>query len=277
MSSWRYVEQLSRQVRQFCSDYLLRLNKDLGQHFLIDQNVLDQIVKAADIKQDDHIVEIGPGIGILTKELLKKAGKVTAIELDDRMLPLIEKFITNNQKLETRNQLTIIQDNALKVPFPTEKYKVVANIPYHITSPLLRHAFLESDVKPDSMTLLIQKEVAEKICDTKSAGLLTILVNLFGKPELITNVPPESFLPPPKVDSAVLHIECFKEPIADKETLEEIFRLAKVAFGQKRKMLRKTIGAFQGGMERLSAAAIDEKRRPQELSIEEWVRLAKTK
>lgn len=271
------MEPLSRQIRQFCSDHLLRLNKDLGQHFLIDQNVLDQIIAAAKIKPDDHIVEIGPGIGILTKELLAKAKKVTAIELDDRLIPFMELYIANRSENDNRNKLNIINNNALKTPFPEEKYKIVANIPYHITSPLLRHAFLESEVKPNSMTLLIQKEVAEKICDTKSAGMLTILVNLFGEPELITAVPPKNFLPPPKVDSAVLHIKCYSKPRADKETLEEIFRLTKIAFGQKRKMLRKTIGGFLGGMERLSAAAIDEKRRPQELSIDEWVRLAQTR
>ncbi|MBU2213318.1 ribosomal RNA small subunit methyltransferase A [Patescibacteria group bacterium] len=267
------MEPLSRQIRQFCSIHSLKLNTDLGQHFLIDQDILDRIVETADIQPDDHIVEIGPGIGILTKKLLKKAGKVTAIELDKRMIPLIEKYVESTVNC----QLSIVNSNALKVPLPEEQYKIVANIPYHITSPLLRHAFLESETQPESITLLIQKEVAEKICDTKSAGILTILVNLFGKPQLITTVPPESFLPPPKVNSAVLHIECFDEPLTDKETLEEVFRLTKVAFGQKRKMLRKTIGAFQGGLERLSAAEIDEKRRPQELSVEEWVRLAQAK
>ena len=276
------METLSDHVRQFCSNHRLKLNKELGQHFLTDQEVLDQIIEAADIKPDDHIVEIGPGIGILTKELLQKTGKVTAIELDKRMIPLIEEYTQFSipcpeRSRRVNSQFSIIQNNALKVPFPTEKHKIVANIPYHITSPLLRHAFLESETQPRSITLLIQKEVAEKICDTKSAGILTILVNLFGKPQLITTVPPESFLPPPKVNSAVLHIECFDEPLTDKENLEEIFRLTKIAFGQKRKMLRKTIGAFQGGMERLSAADIDEKRRPQELSVEEWVRLAQTK
>jgi len=271
------MEPLSRQIRQFCSLHGLRLNKDLGQHFLIDQKVLDQIIEAADIKEDDHIVEIGPGIGILTKELLQKANKVTAIELDQRLIPFMEVYIANSSNPDARSSLEIINNNALNVPFPEDKYKIVANIPYHITSPLLRHAFLESETQPESITLLIQKEVAEKICDTKSAGILTILVNLFGKPQLITTVPPESFLPPPKVDSAVLHIECFEEPVACAETIDEIFRLTKIAFGQKRKMLRKTIGAFQGGMERLSAAAIDEKRRPQELSIDEWVRLAQTR
>jgi len=266
------VDLLSNRVRQFCSEHGLKLNKRLGQHFLIDENILNLIVEAAEIKESDHIVEIGPGIGILTAELLKKAEKVTAIELDKRMIPLLQEF--TNQKLKTKNQLTIICQNALKTPLPEDSYKIVANIPYHITSPLLRHAFLESENYPKSMTLLIQKEVAEKICSEKDRGMLTILVNLFGKPKIVTKVSPEAFLPPPKVDSAVLHIECFERPLAEKPILEQIFKLTKLAFGQKRKMIKKTLGLFPPGGERLLALGIDEKRRPQELSTQEWVELA---
>ncbi|MDP7247095.1 MAG: 16S rRNA (adenine(1518)-N(6)/adenine(1519)-N(6))-dimethyltransferase RsmA [Candidatus Peribacteraceae bacterium] len=266
------MESLSDRVRQFCSDHNLKLNKHLGQHFLIDQSILDQIIESAEIEETDHIVEIGPGIGILTAELLKKTGKVTAIELDKRMIPLLQEF--TNRQPKPNNRLTIINQNALQTPFPDERYKIVANIPYHITSPLLRHAFMESERAPESLTLLIQREVAEKICDEKSAGLLTILVNLFGKPKIVTKVPQEAFLPPPKVDSAVLHIECFDKPLAEKPICEEIFKLTKIAFSQKRKMLRKTLGVFRFGAERLSALGIDEKRRPQELSTREWVDLA---
>jgi len=285
------VKSLEEKVRQFCAEHGVKLKKSLGQNFLIDEEVLEKIVSAANIQSDDHIIEIGPGIGILTAQLLKKAKKVTAIELDRTLVPLLKEYVARNQKPacveltcgelgrtrrdETRNQLTIIQDNALRVPFPKTPYKIVANIPYHITSPLLRHAFMESPTPPYSLTLLLQREVAEKICDTESAGILTILVHLFGKPEVIVTVPPKSFLPPPKVDSAVLHVECFSQPLADKETLEQVFRLVKIAFSQKRKMLRNTLGAFPGGGELLSALKIDEKRRPQTLFVEEWLEMAK--
>ena len=266
---------LHEEVREFCQARGLRLSTDLGQHFLVDEAVLNAIVATADIQSNDHIVEIGPGIGILTKELLKSAGHVTAIELDKRLIPLLKKFVNKNQKLETRNKLEIVQGNALHTPLPTEPYKIVANIPYHITSPLLHHAFLESEVPPQSMTLLLQREVGEKISNKEDAGILTILVGLFGKPQYIMTVPPQAFLPPPKVDSAILHIECFEKPLAESETIETIFKLTKVAFGQRRKMLRNTLGAFHGGMERLSSLGIDEKRRPQTLTIEEWIALAK--
>ena len=264
------MPSLKDEIRQFCSTYALRLNTDLGQHFLVDEEVLQTIVEAPNIQPKDRIVEIGPGIGVLTKELLARAGKVTAIELDERLIPILETYVHDDPKLE------VVQGNALKVPMPTEPYKIVANIPYHITSPLLRHAFMESTVHPTSMTLLIQKEVAEKICDTEHAGILTIVVGLFGTPEVLIDVPPKSFLPPPKVDSAVLHIECFSEPLADDETLKRIFSLIKIAFSQKRKMLRGTLGKQPKGAEALQKVGIDATRRPETLSVEEWVALARS-
>jgi 16S rRNA (adenine1518-N6/adenine1519-N6)-dimethyltransferase len=281
-----------KSIAPFLQAHGLRLNTDLGQHFLTDEGVLRAIVEAAGIRPEDHVVEIGPGIGVLTVELLQKAKRVTAIELDQKMIPLLEKFLrTNvstlrpssgqaNERMDPSAQLkagtlTIVHGNALTTPMPREPYIVVANIPYHITSPLLRHIFLESPVHPRSLTLLMQREVAQKICDDHDRGMLTILVGLFGTPRIVTCVPPGAFLPPPKVDSAVLHIACFEKPLTDTATIDEVFQLVKVGFSQKRKMLRNTIGALHGGMERLSALCIDEKRRPQTLTIEEWIALAR--
>lgn len=262
------MTNLASHVRQFCSQHHLQLNTDLGQHFLISEEVLEAILTAAQVHPDDHIVEIGPGIGILTKELLQKTERVTAIEIDARLIPLLY-FYTDPSAPK------IIQGNALHVPMPDGPYKIVANIPYHITSPLLRHVFLESKSAPTSLTLLIQREVAEKICDTESAGILTILVALFGTPRIVTKVPPDAFLPPPEVDSAVLHIDCFPEPKANRESIEEILKLTKIAFAQKRKMLRNCFGAFPETLERLSALGIDLKRRPETLTVDEWIALAK--
>jgi len=263
------VQKLEEHVRQFCKTYALKLNTDLGQHFLVDQEVLDAIVDASGIHTEDTVVEIGPGIGVLTKELLTRAAKVVAVELDARLIPLLETYVEDDPRLE------VIQGNALRVPLPKEPYRIVANIPYHITSPLLRHAFLESDITPVSLTLLIQKEVAEKICDTQHTGLLTILVGLFGTPEIIADVPPSCFLPPPQVDSAVLHIQCFPEPIASADELKKIFSLTKIAFSRKRKMLSNSIGKQPGGAEMLKKAGIHADRRPETLTVEEWVKLAK--
>ena len=134
---------------------------------------------------------------------------------------------------------------------------------------------MESSVPPKSLTLLIQKEVADRICDTKNAGILTIIVALFGKATKVINVPPSCFLPPPKVDSAVIHIDCYEKPLADAATIEQVLKLTKIGFSQKRKMLRNTFGTFPEGLELLSSQGIDETRRPQTLSIDEWIALAK--
>lgn len=266
-----HMGNLAQEIRQFCSAHRLRLNKDLGQHFLTDETVLADIVAAARIEAADHIVEIGPGIGVLTRELLKHAGKVTAVEVDGRLIGLLRKFV---HEAEDSARCKIINGNALQVALPDPPFKIVANIPYHITAPLLRHAFLESK-PPAAMTLLIQREVAEKICDQHDRGMLTILVQLFGQPHIVRHVPASAFLPPPKVESSVLHITCYKEPKASPAVIKQIFRLAKVGFGQKRKMLRNSIGAMEQGIQNMGKAGIDPTDRPQELAVEQWIDLAR--
>jgi len=266
----KYMKELKDEIGAFCREQHLKLNTDLGQHFLVDQTVLDAIIAAAKIQPDDQIIEIGPGIGVLTKELLKRTKNVTAIELDTRLIPLLRAYTGYEE-------FTVIENNALQVPLPETPYKIVANIPYHITSPLLRHMFLESKTYPTSVTLLIQREVAEKICDQQNGGILTVLVALFGTARIVTHVPPWSFLPAPKVHSSVLHIDCYSEPKAPIAAMEEIFALTKIAFAQKRKMLRNSFGTFPGGLELLSAVGIDPTRRAQTLSVEEWIALAEAK
>ncbi len=262
---------LAEQIRLFCKKQKLSMNTDLGQHFLIDEVVLEGILDAACIEKTDTVLEIGAGIGILTKELLGKTKHVTTIEIDTQLVPRLFAYI----KACGENKLpTVIEGNALNVDFPTVPYKIVANIPYHITSPLLRHAFLEGSHPPTSLTLLIQREVAEKICDTKDAGMLTVIVALFGKARIVMNVPPSSFLPPPKVDSAVLHIDCYEKPLTDRATMDKVFTLTKLAFSQKRKMLRNTLGSLPNGPAMMESVGVEPTRRPQTLSIDEWIKLA---
>lgn len=271
---------LADTIRLFCKKQGLKMNTDLGQHFLVDETVLAKILEAANVQVDETVLEIGAGIGILTHKLLTQTKHVTTIEIDQRLIPLLHAYI----KSRGENKVpTVIEGNALNVAFPTVPYKIVANIPYHITSPLLRHAFLEGrDVAgrgmpwhaPTSLTLLIQREVAEKICDTKDAGMLTIVVALFGRPRIVVNVPPSAFMPPPKVDSAVLHIDCFEKPLTDAATMDRVFMMTKLAFSQKRKMLRNTISTLPNGDEIMEKAGIDPTRRPQTLSIAEWITLA---
>lgn len=292
MSTFLYMS-LEQTVRNFCKEHGLELKKSLGQNYLVDQEVLDAIIKAAQIEEEDHILEIGAGIGILTKELIQKAKHVTAIEIDERAVELLPKYLGSSfdttapqchlecpdkdvskddiaeQSLRMTEGLILHKANALETPFPHTPYKIVANIPYHITSALLHKAFIEEQCKPTSVTLMIQKEVAEKICTDTDGSRLTILVKLFGTPKLIRTVPASAFLPPPKVDSAVIHIQSHSEPLAGPETIERVFNLTKVAFGQRRKMLRNTID-----LKLLESAGIDPSRRPQTLSVGEWITLA---
>jgi 16S rRNA (adenine1518-N6/adenine1519-N6)-dimethyltransferase len=265
---------LRQEISQLCQASGLRLNTDLGQHFLVDETVLDAILDASLLQAGERVIEIGPGLGVLTRRLLTAGGQVTAIEIDRRFLPVLA--MATSQGGNVHPSLTIIEGNALEVPFPAEPYRIIANIPYHITSPLLRHAFLESATRPLSLTLLIQREVAERICDTEDRGLLTIVVGLFGTPRIVTHVPPTAFLPAPKVDSSVIHIDAHAQPLITAEDLPHVLRVLKVGFHQKRKMLRNTISTLPGGEEALSIAEIDPQRRPQTLSVEEWVRLGLT-
>lgn len=265
------MSTLKEEIQSFCRQHNLRLNTNLGQHYLINQDVLDCIIDTAAINADDTVVEIGPGIGILTREILQYTNNVITIEIDARIQPLLKEFLEGS---DCTHLPEMILGDALRTPLPTVPYKIVANIPYHITSPLLRHAFLESPTPPTDLTLLIQREVAEKICDTKESSLLSIIVQLFGTPTLITHVPPHDFIPPPQVDSSVIHIAAHTKVLAESTVIDAVLRLGKIAFSQKRKMLRNTLGSLPYGLELLQDCKIDAMRRPQTLRIEEWCAVA---
>ncbi len=259
---------VDEKIKELLRKHGIRLKTDAGQHFLIDEDVLAEIICAADLSPSDRVWEIGPGIGVLTAELLKRAAHVTSVEIDPRFPPLIREYT------QSATHLTIITGNALQTPTPTDgPYKVVANIPYHITSPLLHHVFMESAILPTSVTFLIQREVAENIASRGSESILSILTRLYGEPSLLRLVSPEAFLPPPAVDSAVLHITCYDKPKVDTETAQKILNLAKHAMSKRRKMLSNSIGDLPKGMESLAAVQIDPTRRPQTLKIDEWIAL----
>lgn len=275
---------LDAEVRDFLRQYSFRLDTDAGQHFLIDEAMLQTIVEAAKLTPNEQVIEIGPGIGILTRELLAKGAAVTTIEIDPRLVPLLQIFVSNSN-LKTpafaratagkqTSKLTIVNGNALHVPLSLpSQYKVVANIPYHITSPLLHRFLLETETLPVSLTLLIQKEVAENIASSGSPSILSVLVGLHGKARFVATVPPKAFLPPPKVDSAILHIDCYKKPLVDRETAKRVLKVGKLAMSKRRKMLSNSIGALPDGMEALTVAHIDSERRPQTLTTDEWITL----
>lgn len=249
----------------------LGAKKGLGQHFLVDENALDAIAGAADLSVDDHVVEVGPGTGFLTERLLARAGRVTAVEYDADMVRLLK------QKFPYSDHLTLVHKDALKFPVPEGDYKVVANIPYYITSPLLKH-FLQSENRPSLMVLLIQKEVAEKVCGLGGKSMVTIQTQLFGKPSLAGIVRAASFHPAPQVDSAILKIEVRDEPLVPAENLEAFLRLVGFGFSQKRKKLTNSLAAglhLETADVRLllEKAGIRDDVRAENLEISDWCRL----
>lgn len=252
--------------------------KHLGQNFLVDEKVFDQIIEAADLKSSDNIVEVGPGTGFLTERLIEKAKSVTAIEKDGDMVRLL------NTRFSFTDNLEVIQADILKYRIQdsgvrSQPYKVVANIPYYITSPLLKH-FLQSDNPPSLMVLLVQKEVAEKICGISGKSLITIETQLFGQSELIATVPAKAFSPSPKVESAILKIKVFDKPLVPVDQMKDFLRIVKFGFTQKRKKLSNSLGAGlhvkpAEMIEILRDNGIDPNLRAEHLGIEEWKRLAK--
>lgn len=249
-------------------------NKNLGQNFLVNPSVINKIVTAADIKSTDYIVEIGPGLGILTEQLAKNAKYVRTIELDKTLIPLLKRTLSPYKNIE------IEIGTALKAKLPNEDYKLVANIPYYITSPLLKH-FLQpktpQEKAPTLIVLLVQKEVAEKICAKQGDhSILSLQTQIFGKPSIVTTVTKGNFHPQPKVDSAILKIETFPTPlISDMKIFNQI---TSISFNQKRKTLLNTIKFFtklskEETEKILKKAQINPSNRPQMLTLEEWQKL----
>ena len=264
------LSQTKRRLRQFD----LKARKRLGQHFLIDEGVLQIIIDAAELSPDDVVVEVGPGLGILTKELASRAGRVIAIELDDKLAALLEST------LASFNNVTIINDDVLKLK-PADlatAYKVVANLPYYITSPVLRH-FLEASAKPQTMIVMVQKEVAEAIAaEPGDMSLLSVSVQFYGEPRIISRVPAQSFYPAPEVDSALLRIDLYPQPAVAVADEKGFFELVRAGFTAPRKQLVNSLAQGLGlakaeVLPLLEKANIESRRRAETLTLEEWARL----
>jgi len=216
-------------------------NKALGQNFLIDRCVLDEIINRSGIDKNYGVIEIGPGIGTLTAELAKNAGKVVSIELDRQIAAYLEKAFAfyENVKIINADALKIDLEDIINNEMDGMPCAVVANLPYYITTPLIMK-FLESNSRFDSITVMIQKEVAERLVaksGTKDYGAITVAVNYYSDPEIITVVPPESFMPPPKVTSAVIRLDVKNHVTPYVSNQKELFKIVKASFGQRRKTL----------------------------------------
>ena len=221
--------------------YNFTFQKKFGQNFLIDTHVLDKIIAAAEITKDDFVLEIGPGIGTMTQYLAQAAGKVAAVEIDKALIPILE------DTLSSYDNVTVINEDVLKldiVKLAQERnggkpIKVVANLPYYITTPIIMGLF-ESHVPVQSITVMVQKEVADRMQvgpGTKDYGALSLAVQYYAKPYIAANVPPNCFMPRPKVGSAVIRLECHEEPPVQVKDEKLMFRIIRASFNQRRKTL----------------------------------------
>ncbi|ABK62593.1 16S rRNA (adenine(1518)-N(6)/adenine(1519)-N(6))-dimethyltransferase RsmA [Clostridium novyi] len=260
--------------------YNFKFTKSLGQNFLTDQNVLDDIVNGSNVCEEDFVIEIGPGVGTLTKELLKKAKKVCAVELDSELIPILTEELKDFPNFE------LIHKDALKVDFneligEEKSVKVVANLPYYVTTPIIAR-LLKEGYKFKSLTIMIQKEVAERIAsepNCKEYGALSILVQYYCDTEILRKVPPTCFIPQPKVDSIIIKLDRLDEPRVKVKDEELFFKIVRQSFNMRRKTLRnaiKSLGDVSGDhIEKVfNDAGIDPRRRGETLSIEEFGKLA---
>lgn len=254
----------------------LQPKKNLGQNFLIDPQYLNQVTEAGEIVDQDTVLEIGAGIGNLTRLLGAKAGHVIAVEIDPNLIPILREVTKeySNIKVIHGDILALdISDIITSLPF-----QVIANIPYYITSKIIRY-LMTGSVKPQRIILTIQNEVAERICVLSGKqSLLSLGVQVFGRPSIESKIPAGAFFPVPKVDSAVVRIDMFPSPLIPAEYLETFFYLARAGFSQKRKNLRNSLSAGtildKNSCEQLlQTAGIDIQRRAETLSIEEWKKL----
>jgi 16S rRNA (adenine1518-N6/adenine1519-N6)-dimethyltransferase len=270
-------------VRRLLKEFDIQPRKGLGQNFLTDQRALERIVEAAELSPEDIVLEIGPGLGTLTRLLAERAGRVIAVELDRRLVEVLRQ--TTAAKADLPN-VEIIHGDILELN-PADlveqhrahlQYKVVANLPYYITSAILRH-LLTAKVRPKLMVVTVQLEVARRIiAQPGDMSLLAVSVQFYGQPRIVTRVKAGAFYPSPQVDSAVIRIDLYRRPVVEVNDTDGFFEVVRAGFAQRRKQLRNSLASelalpASEMAQALSRAGINPKRRAQTLSIEEWARV----
>ena len=277
---------LFEETKFIMKKYNLYANKSLGQNFLINEEIVKGIVDAANINKEDLVIEIGPGLGTLTKYLLDTKAKVICIELDKRMMEILnDRFsLYDNFELINEDVLKVDLENLIKENKKSgvEKVKIVANLPYYITTPIIMK-LLEEKLDIESITVMIQKEVAERlnaIPGEKETGSITYSVHYYSNPEIIFNVPNTSFIPEPEVTSTVIKLNILKEPAVKVKNEKTLFKVIKAAFMQKRKTLinalvnGKIFNSKDEAEKCLNDLGIDLKIRGEKLSLEQYAKIA---
>jgi 16S rRNA (adenine1518-N6/adenine1519-N6)-dimethyltransferase len=265
-------------ARRLLEQWNLRPSKGLGQNFLTDQAILEKIVAAAELGSDDVVLEIGAGLGTLTKQLAQAAGCVVAVELDERLMNVLRDVLADCETV------TLVQGDILALDPAAlvggSEYQVVANLPYYITSAVLRH-LLEASLRPRRIVVTVQREVAERIvAQPGQMSLLAVSVQFYGQPQMLFRIKPGSFYPSPGVESAVVRVDLYDAPPVDVENVDVFFRVVKAGFSQRRKQLRNTLAAGlrlppKEVAARLEQVGLSPKQRAQELGLEEWGRITR--
>ncbi|MCC0628457.1 MULTISPECIES: 16S rRNA (adenine(1518)-N(6)/adenine(1519)-N(6))-dimethyltransferase RsmA [unclassified Clostridioides] len=266
-------------TKEVVQKYNFKFSKSLGQNFLIDSNIIDKILAGARITEGDNIIEVGPGIGTLTREMGKIAEKVVAIEIDRNLIPILKDTLSDLDNIEVVNQdiLKVDIQELVKNKLNGGPVKLVANLPYYITTPIVMK-FLEEDIPVTDIVVMVQKEVADRMnanSGTKDYGALSIAVQYYCETEIVAKAPRHMFIPQPNVDSTVIGLHVRAEKKYDVHNEEIFFKTVKASFGQRRKTLLNSLGGLgflnkDEIREILKKANIDEKRRGETLSIEEF-------
>jgi 16S rRNA (adenine1518-N6/adenine1519-N6)-dimethyltransferase len=262
-------------VKRLLRELDIKPKKRLGQNFIVSEGLLNRIIEAAGLDQYDSVLEIGAGLGTLTRRLAQRAGRVVALELDERLIPLLQRELAPYPHVEIVHGDILSIDPADLISPP---YKVAANLPYYITSAILRH-LLETEQRPSLMVVTVQNEVAERLVAGPGAmSLLAVSVQFYGQPRIIARAPPSAFYPSPRVRSAVVRIAPYLETSAAVDDVGAFFRIVRAGFSQRRKQLRNSLSQgldlpVQETVEALHRSGIDERQRAQELSVSQWIQL----
>ena len=270
-------------TKEVVQKHNFKFSKSLGQNFLIDTNVIDRILEGARVQEGDYVIEVGPGIGTLTKEMGRTAEKVVAIEIDKTLIPILEETLADFPNIEVINQdiLKVNVQELVKEKLNGGPVKLIANLPYYITTPIVMK-FLEEDIPVTDIVVMVQKEVADRMNaqpNSKDYGALSVAVQYYCDTEIVAKAPRHMFMPQPNVDSTVIGLHVREEKKYNVDNEDIFFKTVKASFGQRRKTLLNSLGGL-GFLSKdqiklaLQEANIDEKRRGETLSIEEFASLS---
>ncbi|MCG8540650.1 MAG: 16S rRNA (adenine(1518)-N(6)/adenine(1519)-N(6))-dimethyltransferase RsmA [Clostridia bacterium] len=274
----------SKKTKEIVKKYGFRLSKKLGQNFLIDENIIHKIITGAEITKDDIIIEVGPGIGTLTQYLAEEASRVLAIEIDKKLIPILEETLKDYDNIEVinKNVLDINLKELVVSKFKGQRVKVVANLPYYVTTPIIMK-FLEEEVPIKDIVVMVQKEVADRLKakpSTKDYGSLSVAVQYYCEPKIVTRVPKTVFIPNPNVESTVIRLKALDNPQVQVDDKKLFHNVVRASFAKRRKTLLNSLSFSDLGLDKdqinkiLKSCHIDPKRRGESLTIEEFAAIA---